>query len=151
MEKLFDLTDFIVDASDTAESFAIFKKYFADEREAFEFKEELMGYIYKQVETGKAKYCLCDSFTAPRSYFPMVLFKHVVCLDYNEYGEYEAEDEDEEDVEIVEVYDCVKDVSMYHAGEGALLKITLLLTYLTPQKIDKIYKSKEVKIITYGD
>ena len=149
MEKIIDLTGFGVDASDYAETFANFSKWFEEEDDAIMFLHETMDYIRELVASGEAKFFCCDSFHGPTGYLPMVRCKHLDCQEYNEDGDFEGEDED--DLSVVDAYSCIKDISLSYCAEGGMIaKVQLILTYFSDKDIGS-YEPKTTKITTYGE
>ena len=59
----------------------------------------------------------------------------------------------EENQEIVDVYSCVKEIELYPGRFGGItVKIKLLLTYLSPERIDtKYYPPLHPQITAYGE
>lgn len=147
-----DLTDFTVDGTDNAGTYANFSKFFADDLEAIEFQSNTMDHIHEQVYTGKAKFFLCNSFTTPDALLPMVLCRHIELSDYDEDGDLD-EDVDVEDLQIIDAYSCVKDISLYHGQYGGtIVKVQLILTYLSPKNIGSAhYPPLQPKITVYGE
>ena len=151
MEKFIDLSDFGVDASDYAETFANFSKWFEDEEEAIIFLNETQQYIRDLVASGEAKFFCCDTFHGPTGYLPMVRCKHLDCQEYNEDGEFEGDEEDEDILEVVDAYSCIKDISLRYCSEGGMIaKVQLILTCYGDDNIGS-YEPKKAEIVTYGE
>ena len=151
MEKIIDLTGFGVDASDNAETYADFSKWFEEEEDAIVFLNETMDYVRELVASGEAKFFCCDSFHGPTGYLPMVRCKHLDCQEYNEDGEFEGDEEDEDILEVIDAYSCIKDISLRYCSEGGMIaKVQLILTYLSAKDIDS-YEPETTQITTYGE
>jgi len=152
-EYILDLSDFNVDATDSGETYATFSKFFDNQMKGFALQSEILSNINDQVRAGQAKYFLCESFCTPLAWFPMIRCKHINLEEYDEYGDYNGFEEDEENQDIVDVYSCVKEIELYPGRFGGItVKIKLLLTYLSPERIDtKYYPPMHPQITAYGE